>query len=69
MIDRHHEYFALTFADDFEHFTSFPIDHVLAIDGHNEIKTQQDAEAIIFPNANVAIGQRAMLTVTPTTLA
>lgn len=69
VIDRHHENFALTFADDVENFTDFPKDHVLAIDGDNEIKTQQDGEAIIFPNANVAIGQRAMLTVTPTTLA
>ena len=41
---------------------------MLAIDGDVEVKTQQDGEAIIFPNANVAIGQRAMLTVTPTVL-
>lgn len=68
VIDRHHEDFSLTFADDVENFTDFPQGHVLAIDGENEIKTQQDGEAIIFPNANVAIGQRALLTVTPTTL-
>jgi succinylglutamate desuccinylase len=69
VIDRQHEDFSLTFADDVENFTDFPKGHVLAIDGENEVKTQQDGEAIIFPNANVAIGQRAMLTVTPTTLA
>ena len=69
VIDRHHEDFSLTFDDDVENFTDFPKGHVLAIDGGNEVKTQQDGEAIIFPNANVAIGQRAMLTVTPTTLA
>lgn len=69
VIDRHHEDFSLTFADDVENFTDFPQGHVLAIDGGVEVKTQQDGEAIIFPNANVAVGQRAMLTVTPTTLA
>ncbi|ARD46666.1 succinylglutamate desuccinylase [Colwellia sp. PAMC 21821] len=68
IIDRQHEDFSLTFADDVENFTDFPKGHVLAIDGGKEVKTQQDGEAIIFPNANVAIGQRAMLTVTPTTL-
>lgn len=68
VIDRHHENFSLTFADDVENFTDFAKGHVLAIDGDMEVKTQQDGEAIIFPNANVAIGQRAMLTVTPTTL-
>jgi succinylglutamate desuccinylase len=68
VIDRRNEAFALTFADDVENFTDFPKGHVLAIDGDVEVKTQQDGEAIIFPNANVAIGQRAILTVTPTTL-
>lgn len=68
IIDRQHEDFSLTFADDVENFTDFPQGHVLAIDGGKEVKTQQAGEAIIFPNANVAIGQRALLTVTPTTL-
>ncbi|SEL64285.1 succinylglutamate desuccinylase [Colwellia chukchiensis] len=68
VIDRHHEEFSLTFADDVENFTDFPKGHVLAIDGDIEVKTQQDGEAIIFPNANVAIGQRALLTVVPTRL-
>lgn len=68
VIDRQHQEFSLTFADDVENFTDFPKGHVLAIDGGVEVKTQQDGEAIIFPNANVAIGQRALLTVTPTTL-
>tara|TARA_R110000744_G_scaffold33507_4_gene78649 strand:- start:205 stop:1314 length:1110 start_codon:yes stop_codon:yes gene_type:complete len=69
VINRQHEAFSLTFTDDVENFTDFPKGHVLAIDGDIEVKTQQDGEAIIFPNANVAIGQRALLTVTPTTLA
>mgnify|MGYP005988568843 FL=1 len=65
VIDRHHEEFSLTFDDNVENFTDFPKGTILAIDGSKEIKTQQDHEAIIFPNANVAIGQRALLTVVP----
>lgn len=65
VIDRHHENFVLNFADDVENFTDFPIGTVLAIDGEHEIKTAKEGEAIIFPNANVALGQRALLTVIP----
>ena len=65
IIDRHHEDFKLHFADDVENFTDFPIGTVIATDGEQEIKTKKQGEAIIFPNANVAIGQRALLTVIP----
>ncbi len=65
VIDRHHEHFVLHFSDDVENFTDFPIGSVIATDGANKIKTQKAGEAIIFPNANVAIGQRALLTVVP----
>ena len=65
IIDRHHEDFTLHFDDDVENFTDFPIGSVIATDGDKEIKTLKQGEAIIFPNANVAIGQRAMLTVIP----
>lgn len=65
IIDRQCENFKLNFADDVENFTDFPIGTVIAIDGEHEIKTQKQGEAIIFPNANVAIGQRALLTVIP----
>jgi len=68
VIDRQHDNFVLHFADNVENFTDFPIGTVLATDGDIEIKTQKEGEAIIFPNANVAIGQRALLTVVPTTL-
>ncbi|MCW8832133.1 MAG: succinylglutamate desuccinylase [Colwellia sp.] len=68
IIDRHHQNFTLHFADDVENFTDFPIGSVIATDGDNEIKTQKQGEAIIFPNANVAIGQRALLTVVPVTI-
>ncbi|MBL4941883.1 MAG: succinylglutamate desuccinylase/aspartoacylase family protein, partial [Colwellia sp.] len=65
IIDRQHENFQLHFADDVENFTDFPIGTVLATDGEQEIKTRKQGEAIIFPNAQVAIGQRALLTVIP----
>jgi succinylglutamate desuccinylase len=68
IVDRQHENFVLHFADDVENFTDFPIGTVLATDGELEIKVRKAGEAIIFPNANVAIGQRALLTVVPTTL-
>ncbi len=65
IIDRQHESFTLNFADDVENFTDFPIGTVIATDGKQAITTQKQGEAIIFPNANVAIGQRALLTVIP----
>lgn len=68
VIVRHHQDFNLHFNDDVENFTEFPIGTVIATDGEQKIKTQQQGEAIIFPNANVAIGQRAMLTVVPVSI-
>jgi len=65
IIDRQYEEFSLHFDDDVENFTDFPIGTVIATDGVNQIKTHKKGEAIIFPNANVAIGQRALLTVIP----
>lgn len=65
-VNREAEDFRLNFADDVENFTSFPLDYVLAEDGNRKIKVTKEGEAIIFPNAEVAIGQRALLTVIPT---
>jgi len=65
IIDRQHENFTLHFTDEVENFTDFPIGTVIATDGEQDIKTRKQGEAIIFPNANVAIGQRALLTVVP----
>ncbi len=65
-INRHHQDFKLHFADDVENFTDFPIGSLIASDGELEHRTKKEGEAIIFPNADVAIGQRALLTVTPT---
>jgi succinylglutamate desuccinylase len=68
IIKRNNSVFTLNFADDVENFTDFPVGFVLAKDGNEDVKVKQAGEAIIFPNAEVAIGQRALLTVVPTTL-
>ena len=65
-INREAEKFGFNFADDVENFTSFPIDTILVFDGDKEIKVKKEGEAIIFPNADVGVGQRALLTVVPT---
>lgn len=65
IINRTQDNFQLNFADDVENFTDFPKGSVIAIDGDKEVITQVEGEAIIFPNADVAIGQRALLTVIP----
>ncbi len=67
-INRTHQNFVLHFSDDAENFTDFPLGYVLATDGDIEHTVHTEGEAIIFPNANVAIGQRALLTVKPTTI-
>jgi len=64
-INRHHQDFSFHFSDKVENFTNFPIGTVIATDGEQAIKIKKAGEAIIFPNANVTIGQRALLTVIP----
>lgn len=68
-INKHTEDFQLAFARDVENFTQFPLGTLLATDGEIEYRVEKPGEALIFPNANVAIGQRAMLMVVPTTIA
>ena len=67
-INKESDAFKLHFADDAENFTDYPVGYVLATDGEIEHKVRTQGEAIIFPNANVAIGQRALLTVKPTSI-
>lgn len=69
VINKHKDDFKLHFADDTPNFTDFKAGTLLATESGAEYVAQQDGEAIVFPNANVAIGQRAILTVVPTTLA
>ena len=67
-INKQTDAFKLNFADDVENFTSYPVGTVLATDGDIEYRVEREGEALIFPNAKVAIGQRAMLMVVPTTV-
>jgi len=60
--------FKLAFGDDEPNFSTFKQGDLLATEGDREYRCQQDGEAIVFPNANVALGQRAILTVIPTTI-
>jgi succinylglutamate desuccinylase len=49
-------------------FTEFPQGFVLAEDGALRYTVEKTREAVVFPNANVAIGQRTVLLVVPTRL-
>ncbi len=65
VVNKQSEDFALNFADDVENFTDFPLGYELAIDGETVHRVDTAGEAVIFPNKNVVIGQRALLTVVP----
>lgn len=58
--------FELNFALDAPNFSDFPKGHLLASESGCEYRAQFEGEAIVFPNADVEIGQRALLTVIPT---
>ncbi|GAA0858238.1 succinylglutamate desuccinylase [Aliiglaciecola litoralis] len=66
VINKHFDDFKLHFADDLPNFTDFAKGQVIASETDTTYKCEYDGEAIVFPNANVAIGQRALLTVVPT---
>lgn len=57
--------FVLHFDEDVANFTEFNNGDLLASESGKDYRAQQDGEAIVFPNANVTIGQRALLTVIP----
>jgi succinylglutamate desuccinylase len=65
---RSHEQFNLCFDETLPNFSVLPINTTIAIDNKQAIKVTRQQEAIIFPNAKVAIGQRALLTVIPINL-
>lgn len=64
-INRTETDFELNFPNDVANFTSFPVGHELARDGDTRYQVEAEGEAIVFPNAKVALGQRALLTVVP----
>lgn len=65
VIIKKNKYFKLNFATDIANFTEFTAGSLIATDGEREIKTLKKGEAVVFPNAKVALGQRALLTVVP----
>lgn len=68
IINRTEEDFKLHFDDDTPNFTDYKKDTLLASEGELSYVAQQDGEAIVFPNAKVALGQRALLTVVPASI-
>lgn len=66
VINKGHADFELNFALETPNFSDFPKNHLLAFESGMEYRAQFDGEAIVFPNASVEIGQRALLTVIPT---
>jgi len=64
-INRTEEAFSFTFPDSAVNFTGFAKGELLANDGEKQYFAEVEGEAIIFPNAKVALGQRALLTVIP----
>ena len=65
VINRRQEDFMLHFADDVANFTRFRKGDILASETGAEYVAQYDDEGIVFPNASVQIGQRALLTIVP----
>jgi succinylglutamate desuccinylase len=60
--------FELYIADEASNFTDYPVNTLLSNDSGEEYRTSLPGESIVFPNANVGNGQRAVLMVVPTTL-
>ena len=67
-LTKHTDDFILHIANDVSNFTDFPVGTLLSEDGEQQYLTKQVGESIVFPNANVANGQRAGLLVVPTEL-
>lgn len=67
-INRTQQDFELYFADDVANFTEFAVGERLARDGEQVYTVAEQGESVIFPNAKVALGQRALLTVKEVTV-
>lgn len=63
-IMRETDSFELHFPDDVENFTPLDEGQLLATDGTTHVHAQSD-ERLLFPNAQVAKGQRALVLITP----
>ncbi|WP_051252950.1 succinylglutamate desuccinylase [Ferrimonas kyonanensis] len=68
VVNKQHEAFHFSFDDAQANFTEYPPGALLAQDGETDVRVGEVAESIVFPNAKVALGQRALLTVVPTAI-
>lgn len=68
MINKKSDKFKLNFSSDVKNFTSFPKGTKLSEDLDDSYISQFDDEAILFPNQNVATGQRAVIIIRPTSI-
>lgn len=68
VLNKYSDAFRFLFDDNVANFTAFSRGTVLAEDGDLRYQVEAEAEAVVFPNAKVAIGQRTVLLVVPTTL-
>ncbi|WMC11973.1 succinylglutamate desuccinylase [Oceanimonas pelagia] len=67
-IIKHSADFRFSFNNDVSNFTSFEPGALLASDGEHRWYARTSGEAVVFPNAGVALGQRAALMVSPVRL-
>jgi len=58
-------YFRLPFSKDIANFTEFQINDLLALDINYQYRVTEPGERILFPNAEVAVGQRALVIIKP----
>lgn len=65
-IIKNYDDFDLNFSDDEANFTEYKKGEKIASENGQDVLVEEDVEAIVFPNANVEIGQRAILMVVPT---
>jgi succinylglutamate desuccinylase len=59
------ESYVLNIADDMKNFTQFEKNYVLANSKKSQYQVEKTGDAIIFPNTNLPVGQRAGLMVRP----
>jgi len=60
-INKHFDDFEFNFTNDVENFTAFPKGFTLATEGGKSVNIEHEFESIVFPNANVPVGQRTVL--------
>jgi len=60
-ISRTEQEFSFTFSEDLANFSRFSVGDLLGFDGETLLYCQHEGEAVVFPNAKVALNHRAAL--------